>query len=229
MAMGLVEREPREYEFVITPTGNELPEMIEHWRRLGALLGKPLRVISTHSLGGLIRHYNALPNWRMRWCTRQIKIEPFQAYALSKAPAICYVGIRADEAEDREGTDHSKIEGVSQDFPLVRWGWDKAKVLSYLAEKGIEIPARTDCAACFFQTLGEWWRLWKDHPEQYAEAEGWEESVGHTLRSPQRDSWPAALKDLRSEFESGRVPRGADQQGRSTGEERQVMCSWCAR
>ena len=43
--------------------------------------------------------------------------------------------------------------------------------------------------------------------EGYAQGEAWEAQTGYTFRSYGRDSWPAALKDLRVEFEKGRVPR----------------------
>ena len=42
MALRLAEVEPKDYQFVITPTGDELPEMYEHWRLLGDLLGEPV-------------------------------------------------------------------------------------------------------------------------------------------------------------------------------------------
>ena len=38
-----------------------------------------------------------------------------------------------------------------------------------------------------------------------------EARYGHTYRTPGRDSWPTALKDLRALFETGFVPKGADQ------------------
>lgn len=219
MALRLMEVEPRDYEFICTPTGNELPDMVRHWLRLGRLLGKPLKPLLTGvSLGSLIQQWNALPNWRQRWCTRVLKIEPFQQYVMANSPATVYVGIRADET-DREG-----VEYDDRRFPLVEWGWDKAKVLGYLRDRGVEIPARTDCAACFFQTLGEWWRLWKDHPDEYAEAERWERHTGHTFRSPQRDTHPAALKDLRAQFEAGFTPKP-----RITMDDRPTMCGTCAR
>ncbi len=219
MALRLVEMEPRDYDFVCTPTGNELPDMIEHWVRLGKLLGKPLQPLITGvSLGSLIQRWNALPNWRQRWCTRVLKIEPFQQYATVHAPAMIYVGIRADEA-DREG-----VEYENRRFPLVEWGWDKAKVLSYLAEHGVEIPRRTDCAACFFQTLAEWHVLWRDHPEEYAQAEAWEAQTGYTFRSARRDTHAAALSELRSEFETGYAPKA-----RAAMEGRPIMCGTCAR
>lgn len=230
MALRLAECEPNDYEYVITPTGNELPEMFAHWRRLGELLGKPLKPIGRWSLEGLIMKYQTLPNWRMRFCTREIKIEPFQRYALQRAPAVCYVGIRADEADAREGTYHTGITGVTQDCPLVRWGWDINDVKNYLRKRGVEVPERTDCAACFFQTIAEWWRLWKLHPDEYEKAEGWEEMTGHTLRSAQRDTWPAGLKELRLKFEAGYTPKGAAQLTfRLDVAERPTMCAWCAR
>ena len=223
LALRLAEVEPRPYEYICTPTGNELPEMIEHWRNLGRILGSPLRPIGQGvSLGGLIKKWSALPNWRMRWCTRVLKIEPFQMFMATVAPAVCYIGIRADEL-DRDGVDYQGMDAVEQRFPLQEWGWGKRDVLEYLDLRGVCIPKRTDCAACFFQTLGEWWSLWKNHPEEFAKAEAWEKETGHTFRSDQRDSWAASLRELRSEFESGRRPK------RSNMDARGKMCSVCSR
>lgn len=233
MALRLAELEPRAYRFAITPTGRELPEMVDHWKRLECLLGLPLIKVPAPSLVSLIVKQKALPNWRMRWCTRLVKIEPFIAYASSLAPATCYVGIRADEVEGqdpRQGTDWKGIENVSQDLPLVRWGWGLTQVKEYLASRKVVIPARTDCDFCFYQRLAEWWLLWKLHPNLYAEAEALEDFTGHTLRSDERDSWPASLKELRLCFEAGKVPKGANQLTLTIETtERKAMCAWCAR
>jgi len=82
----------------------------------------------------------------------------------------------------------------------------------YLDARGVEIPLRTDCAWCFFQTLGEWYNLWREYLEIYLEAEAIEAAMGYTFRSPGRDSWPAPLAELRVRFEHGDIPRGADVQ-----------------
>lgn len=228
MALRLAQVEPKDYEFVITPTKRELPVMQEHWKRIEGIIGKPLTVIPGPSLMDLIIKYRALPNWRMRWCTRQVKIEPFMAYALSAKPATSYIGIRADEADGdtpREGTDWSGIEGVTQDLPLVRWGWGIREVTEYLAFCNVEIPKRTDCDWCFFQRLIEWYELWRDHPDLWKEGEAVELFTGHTFRSDQRDTWPASMAGLRAEFERGKVPPDT----RKTQPKRTTMCSWCAR
>lgn len=228
MALRLAEVEPQDYTYLCTPTGNEMPEMVEHWKRLGDMLGSRILPVTTGvSLQSEIERQKCLPNHRMRWCTRKLKIEPFQRYLLNASPATCYVGIRADEM-DREGVDHEAIgDGIINRYPLVEWGWGIADVLGYLDERGVEIPERTDCAMCFFQRLGEWWRLWKNYPDLYAEAEELEAMVGHTLRSDSRDTWPAGLAGLRREFENGRVPRGATAPMPTSTRSR--MCSYCSR
>lgn len=224
MALRLREVNPNvDYRFVCTPTGNELPDMSTHWDHLGELLGTPLiKVNAGVSLLGLIAKQKAIPNWRMRWCTRMLKIEPFQAYVLQNTPAVTYVGIRADEAGAREGVTEWGVD-VEAQFPLIEWGWNLGDVIGYLKAREVEIPPRTDCALCFFQTLGELHRLWEKHPDLYQQGVVVEEYVGHTFRSAQRDSHPAALKDLRAEFESGYVPKPRSM------DDRKVMCAVCAR
>jgi 3'-phosphoadenosine 5'-phosphosulfate sulfotransferase (PAPS reductase)/FAD synthetase len=211
MAVRLAEVEPRDYVYVCTPTGNELPEMFAHWKHLGEMLGKPILPVMAATLDGLIRSQNALPNWRQRWCTRMLKIEPFAAWLMQQADAgfavTSYVGLRADE-EDREGGDYTRVPNQTMRFPMREWGWGLSDVMRFLQERDIHIPDRTDCGVCFFQQLNEWFDLWKDHPSEYAEGEAYEELTGYTFRSPGRDTWPAALKDLRKEFENGRIPRG---------------------
>lgn len=221
MALRLVEIEPEtHFRFICTPTGNELPDMIDHWATLKERLGNLSIITGGQSLGSLIKKWNALPNWRQRWCTRVLKIEPFRQYIATVAPAVVYVGIRADE-EDREGVQY---EGdIEVRFPLVEWGWGLADVQDYLSCKGITIPERTDCAACFFQTLGEWYALWKNHPEKYKQAEDWEETTGYTFRSPSRDTQPASLAALRKKFEGGYAPKPSRMSDRT------VMCGTCAR
>lgn len=234
MALRLAEVEPRDYEFCITPTDRELPEMDAHWKKLECLLGCELKRLPGPKFNELVVKQKALPNHRMRWCTRLIKIEPFIAYALNVAPAVCYVGIRADEVgdgtADRQGTNWNGIDGVTQDLPLTRWGWGLSKVFGYLEQRGVVVPERTDCDICYHQRIGEWWRLWRNYPDRWMEGEALEEFTGHTMRSDQRDSWPASMKEMRLKFESGLVPKGADQlQMPMHVSARPTMCAWCAR
>lgn len=205
LAVWLKENEPRDYTYVCTPTGNELPNWYRHMRDLAVILGKPILPIIGGTLKGIIEQEKMIPNFRARFCTRLLKIDPFAGWLMQHTPATVYVGLRADEAE-REGGDYRDVPGATMRFPLREIGWGESDVMAFLDQRGIRIPERTDCAWCFWQTLGEWWLLWREHPDLYAEAEAIEVLRGHTFRSPSRDSWPAALKDMRAEFESGRIP-----------------------
>lgn len=219
LALWLVENEPREYEFICNKTGNELPEMLAHWANLERILEQPIKPVThTADLVELCETMNALPNFRMRWCTRILKIEPTIAYMDSlPEKSVLYVGLRADE-EPRKGIFG---EDMLIRFPLREQGMNEADVWGYLAKRGVEIPARTDCAVCPYQRLDEWHALWSNYPEQWAEGLRLEKTTGHSFRSPDpherltqsgllmsgRDTWPASLEDLGKEFASGRQLR----------------------
>lgn len=207
MARRLTELHPDiSFEWVCTPTGNEPAAWFEHMRQLREVIGPIIPIMYPGGLGGLIAQWNALPNWRQRWCTRVLKIEPFAAYLMKNSPAKFYVGLRADEPK-REGGDYLDVPNVEMEFPLQRWGWGIVEVLAYLKSVGQSIPARTDCELCFFQRLIEWFELWRNNPKGYAEGERYEEMTGHTFRSPGRDTQPTSLKDLRAKFETGWIPK----------------------
>lgn len=134
MALRLIETEPRDYEFICTPTGNELPVMRAHWEKLERMLGKPLMKLTAGgiTLTELIEQMQMLPNFRARWCTRILKIEPTIEYMTNLPPgSVLYVGLRADE-EERPGI---MGEDMNIDFPMRRWGWGESDVWKYLGER----------------------------------------------------------------------------------------------
>jgi 3'-phosphoadenosine 5'-phosphosulfate sulfotransferase (PAPS reductase)/FAD synthetase len=205
LALLLVEREPRQYEFICNETGDELPEMVDHWKRLEDLLKTEIiRVRHERNLDEEIRKQNMLPSVFARWCTRILKIEPTIRYMDSLPDgSTLYVGLRADE-EIRRGI---YGEDMLIRFPLREWGMDEAAVWKALDDRGVCIPQRTDCAKCPYQRLGEWRDLWQNNREKYIEAVQMEDELGATFRSPGRDTWPADLRSLAQEFDSGRKLR----------------------
>lgn len=212
MALRLAEVEPRDYVYVITPTGNEYPEMLAHWKRLSEILGKPLNIATSgKSLHGLIKEQRMLPNHSARWCTRLLKLQPYYEWLSRHTPCVSYVGLRADE-ESRPGMLFPDSSNVTMDFPMRRWGWGLPDVLAYLQSKQVTVPSRTDCMDCFWQKLGEWYNYWLDDPvnfERAAALEEWvslERNAEYSFRSPQRDTWPASLRDLGRRFAAGEVP-----------------------
>ncbi len=192
-----------DFTLLFTPTGDELPALDAHIEAIVKRVNRPLVMPPNRSLMEWIDFHGALPNFRMRWCTRQIKIEPCIAWLVRHPGSSLLVGLRADE-ESRVGLygDYATYR-----YPLREWGWDVGRVWSYLSEQGVTVPARTDCALCYGQRLIEWWELWRQHPDRYEHGVSLEEKHGHTFRSAHRDSWPASLRGLRERFEAGDVPR----------------------
>jgi Phosphoadenosine phosphosulfate reductase family len=208
LSLLLQECEPRPYTYVCTPTGDELPEMFEHWRNLSERFGSRIVPIMSGTLKSVIRQQGMLPNFRARFCTRILKIEPYRKFLNEQAalgPVVSYVGLRADE-EGRAGGAYSDIPGITMRFPLREWGMGEDEVQATLRRFGVQCPDRTDCARCYHQRLGEWWELWNRHDGLFDDAVGDEAEFGATYRTPGRDSWPSSLKELGALFDAGKVP-----------------------
>jgi 3'-phosphoadenosine 5'-phosphosulfate sulfotransferase (PAPS reductase)/FAD synthetase len=202
--------------------------MEDHMAALEGLLGQPIVRVTNGTLASVTEQNKMLPNCFARFCTRILKLKPAGWFYKEAAPVVVYVGIRDDE-DEREGTrpggDSAAVEtDVRQEFPFQRWGWGVDEVWAFLDERGISIPERTDCARCPYQKLGEWYNLFHYHPYIYASAEADEARYGHTYRSPGRDTWPAALKDLREQFEQGKIP----ERSLRMMEKRRGMCRACS-
>ena len=67
-------------DYFFTDTGKELPEVYEFLGRLEGILGKPiLRLNSDRDFDFWLKQYNNfLPSPQTRWCTRQLKLRPFE-------------------------------------------------------------------------------------------------------------------------------------------------------
>ena len=112
-------------EYIFCDTGVELPETYEYLERLEVMLG-----VKVQHLSGLdlldVKHkpgrtafdmwlneiYGGfLPSPRARWCTRVLKIQPFELF-VGDDKAFSYIGIRGDE--NREGYQSKKPPVISE-------------------------------------------------------------------------------------------------------------------
>jgi len=174
-------------EYFFTDTGKELPEVYEYLGRLEGFLGQPiLRLNPDRDFDFWLKQYNDfLPSAQTRWCTRQLKLRPFEQWVrplLKEGKKIySYVAIRSDE-EYREGY-ASKDENLIIKLPFKETGIDKAGVLDILEGAGLGLPqyyswrTRSGCTFCFFQQKIEWVRLMEHHPEAFEEAKAYEKNA----------------------------------------------------
>ena len=176
-----------EMEYFFTDTGKELPEVYEYLGRLEGFLGRPIeRLNPDRDFDFWLKQYKSfLPSARTRWCTKQLKIRPFEQWlwpALNAGDCIVsYVAIRADE-NYREGY-ASTHANLSVSLPFREAGIDKAGVIDMLEASGLGLPSyyewrsRSGCTFCFFQQKIEWVRLMERHPDRFDEARSYEKNA----------------------------------------------------
>jgi 3'-phosphoadenosine 5'-phosphosulfate sulfotransferase (PAPS reductase)/FAD synthetase len=206
-------------EYFFTDTGKELPEVYDFLGQLEGFLGKPIiRLNPDRDFDfWLARYNNFLPSPQTRWCTRQLKLRPFEQWirpVLDVGTKVTsYVAIRADE-DYREGYT-SKHNNLVVKLPFKEAGIDKAGVLEILESSGLGLPkyyawrSRSGCTFCFFQQKVEWVHLMERHPQAFEEAKKYEKtavehgspftwSQGESLEELSR---PGRIAEIQADYE----------------------------
>ena len=131
-------------EYYFCDTGKELEETYALINNLETYLGKKIALLNAaekstqdpfdhfyHMFGGY------LPSSSSRWCTRKLKLEPFENF-VGNDPVISYVGIRGDE--DREGY-ISRKPNIQSIFPFRKNIWSEDVINKVLKNDNIEAIA----------------------------------------------------------------------------------------
>lgn len=178
----------KDIEYFFTDTGKELPEVYEFLGRLEGLLGKPILRLNPdrdfdYWLEKQFNHF--LPSPQTRWCTRQLKLRPFEQWVKpmleSGTKVYSYVAIRADE--EFRNAYNSKHENLIIKLPFKEEGVDKAGVHELLEISGLGMPAyyewrsRSGCTFCFYQQKIEWVGLFERFPKEFKEAMAYEKTA----------------------------------------------------
>jgi len=208
LAIFMRDRVPQ-MEYFFCDTGAELKETYEYIDKLEVFLGKPItRLNPARSFDHWLEIFgNYLPSSRMRWCTRKLKIEPFEEF-VGDDPVISYIGIRADE--NREGYISSK-PNITPVYPFKESGYRIGDIKRILDDSGIGLPkyyewrSRSGCYFCFFQRRAEWAGLLERHPEDFERAKAYEKinsMTGERYTWNQKESLeelaaPARLAEIR--------------------------------
>ena len=201
LAVHLSQNYPRvPFEYVFSDTGAELPETYAYFDRLEHVLDAPVKRVSALELLGvsekpgrtafdvvLFEHFAGfLPSPRSRWCTRMLKIHPFERH-VGGDRAYSYIAIRADE--QRKGYTGSgsrpvvlsEKPNITPVYPFKDLGFVLSDIQHILDESGLGLPeyyawrSRSGCYFCFYQQIGEWQGLRDRHPELFERAKAYEE------------------------------------------------------
>jgi len=167
-------------EYFFTDTGAELEEVYNLLDKLEEDLGKSIkRLNSGQDFEHWLKiHNNLLPSVQQRWCTKTMKIKPFEEF-VGEDLCISYVGIRGDENRQGYVSTKSNIQAV---FPFVEDNIVRDDVFRIL-EESVGIPeyykwrSRSGCYFCFFQRQDEWLGLKTNHPELFEKAKAIENNI----------------------------------------------------
>jgi uncharacterized pyridoxamine 5'-phosphate oxidase family protein len=125
-------------EYYFCETDKELDETYKLLENIELYLGKKIIRLkaAVDSPEDQFDHFlklygNYLPSANARWCTRTMKLEPFENFVGNDA-AISYVGIRGDE--DRDGYISHK-ENIQSIFPFRKNIWSKEIIQQVLINK----------------------------------------------------------------------------------------------
>ena len=171
-------------EYVFCDTGSELAETYKYLKKLEKLLGKKIVYLNRgKGFEYFLKKFNYyLPSPRARWCTRELKIKPFEKY-IGDDPVESYVGLRADEK--RKGYISIK-KNILARYPFKEEGIDLNAVNNILDKSGIGRPTfyswrtRSGCYFCFFQRRIEWIGLLEKHPKLFKKAQDIEKKCEFT-------------------------------------------------
>jgi 3'-phosphoadenosine 5'-phosphosulfate sulfotransferase (PAPS reductase)/FAD synthetase len=178
LAVYMRDRVP-DMEYIFHDTDKELPETHEYLARLEALLGKRIAITTAeHSFDHWLTVFGGMiPSNHRRWCTRLLKLRPFERY-VGDDPVMNYIGLRADE--DRKGYISSK-PNITPVYPFREDGLVRADVMRILEESGLGLPkytewgrTRSGCFFCFYQQKIEWVRLLQKYPDLFEQAKAYE-------------------------------------------------------
>lgn len=180
LAIYLRDRVPQ-MEYIFHDTDKELPETYDYLARLEAILGKPIvKTSPTDTFDHWLSVFGGmLPSNHRRWCTRMLKLKPFETY-VGDGPVINYVGLRADEPR-RVGYISTKTN-ITAVYPFRDDGLVRADIMRILEDSGLGLPpymnwgrSRSGCFFCFYQQKIEWVRLYEIHPDLFEKAQEYEE------------------------------------------------------
>lgn len=178
LAIFMRDRVP-DMEYIFHDTDKELPETMEYLARLEAVLGKRItKTTPDHSFDHWLKVYGGMiPSNHRRWCTRMLKLKPFEEY-VGTQPVVNYIGLRADE--DRTGYISHK-PNITPVYPFRDAGLVRADIIRILEESGLGLPpymdwgrTRSGCYFCFYQQKIEWVRLMERYPDLYERAKAYE-------------------------------------------------------
>lgn len=173
-------------------TGGEKPHTYDHIERFDVWLrthGAPgITVVSspTVTLEEDCLNRKALPSiaYGFKTCSQRFKLQPQDKYLNNWQPAIDVWArgekvvklIGYDATEERRAKEYES-EKYQNRYPLIEWGWDRARCVSAIVNAGLPLPGKSACFFCPSSKKQEILELKKRYPDLMARAIAMEQNA----------------------------------------------------
>ena len=165
----------REVETVFVNHGGDYPETyeyVEYLRDIGYTITEIIPQVSWKgkwsNIYDYFYHFKSIPFIQYRICTDKFKIRPFNKYI--EKPAIVYIGYDKGEYKRITRQKTRAPKGITYKYPLWEEGLTRQGCINYITSHDLEIPPKSGCYFCPFQSKYEWKKLMVDYPDLFKKA-----------------------------------------------------------
>jgi 3'-phosphoadenosine 5'-phosphosulfate sulfotransferase (PAPS reductase)/FAD synthetase len=207
---------------VFMDTGFEHPWLYQYIRNtLEPLFGPVVRLSSEKDpdgMIGLIKRKGIFPSRKIRYCTEQLKINPYKKHLKTiEGDVVSVVGLRRQESAARSNVrrwDYSDGLGVDVFAPLAEFTFEDVIELHKKHNLApcrlyLEGAERVGCFPCIYSRKSEVKMLDKLWPERVDQIESLEREIGGTFFGPR--SAANEKSDIRTVVEWSKTERGGKQ------------------
>lgn len=120
-------------------------------------------------------------NPQSRWCTSDSKLVPIYKGYIRKEqekgnyvkPCVAYIGLSYEELTRMY---NPRLTEYTVEYPLIGRKMTRKDCILYVTEHGYEVPPKSGCYFCPFQSEKQWSILYHKHPDLYWDSVDLEES-----------------------------------------------------
>lgn len=186
--LGNVNLIKKDLEVIYSNHQSDLPETFKYIDYIKNELDIDITVLNVGNLYDYCWKHKILPSIYWRWCTDKFKVRPMKRYVDGDIPLI---GLTYDERSRSKGFRYS---GKSE-FPLINNRITRNKALKSF---NCDIPYKSGCFFCPFQSKEEWRQLYLNHHDLFLKALKLEEKAKQ--RNQKIYLYKGGLKRLYDEF-----------------------------
>ena len=125
-----------------------------------------------------------MPMRSFRWCTDRWKVQPVKRFLDAERAGrdvTLAIGIDADEPHRARVNDRDP-KWMHKVWPLVEHDIGRDECEAIIRRAGLPVPPKSGCYFCPFQRIGEWRRLYREHPDLWQRAEAVEAADPGSLK-----------------------------------------------